>query len=62
MALNFADLEIVYEELARTLDRLSPSEREVFLCKLSLLMARDLGDLSRVQAMIQTAQNHLETL
>ncbi|MDF1775546.1 MAG: hypothetical protein P1V13_05920 [Rhizobiaceae bacterium] len=60
MALNFADLEIVYEELARTLDRLSPSEREVFLCKLSLLMARDLGDLSRVQAMIQTAQNHLE--
>lgn len=62
MALNFADLEIVYEDLARTLDRLSPSEREVFLCKLSLLMARDLGDLSRVQAMIQTAQNHLETL
>ena len=55
MALNFADLEIVYEDLARTLDRLSPSEREVFLCKLSLLMARDLGDLSRVQA-----QNHLE--
>jgi len=60
MPLTFSDLELIYEELAMALDTVAEAEREVFLCKLSLLMARQLGDLSQVREMIQTAQNHLE--
>ncbi len=61
MVLNFAELETVYEDLAVALDTVSDAGREVLLCKLSLLMARELGDLAQVQAMIQTAQVHLDT-
>lgn len=61
MSLNFSELEVVYEELAVALDTVSDTEREVFLCKLSLLMARQLGDLPQVRDMIQTARNHLQT-
>jgi len=61
MALDFSELELVYEELAKALDTVADAEREVFLCKLSLLMARELGDLPLLKDMIRTAQNHLET-
>lgn len=61
MALNFAELETVYEDLATALDTVSDAQREVLLCKLSLLMARELGDLASVQEMIQTAKDHLDT-
>ena len=61
MVLNFAELETVYEDLAVALDTVSHAGREVLLCKLSLLMARELGDLAQVQAMIQTAKDHLDT-
>ena len=60
MALNFAELETVYENLAIALDTVSDAQREVLLCKLSLLMARELGDLATVQEMIQTAKDHLD--
>lgn len=61
MALEFADLELVYEDLAKALDTVSDAEREIYLCKLALLMARDLGDLEQVRRMIHTARNHLQT-
>ena len=60
MPLNFSDLEAVYEGLATALDTVSPAEREVFLCKLVLLLAREVDDISKVQTMISNAQNHLE--
>lgn len=60
MSLEFCDLEVFYETLATALDAVPDAKREVFLCKLSLLMARELGDLSVAQQLIATAQSHLD--
>ena len=59
MALDFNRLEVFYEDLAESLDAIAASERELFLCKLCLMLARETGDHADLKSMIQAAQSHL---
>ena len=59
MSLEFSKIEQVYEELAKALDKVADEEREIFLCKFSLLLARETGDLPLVIDMIEKAQSQL---
>ena len=52
--LTLPDLEQVYDDLAEAADR-AGDRRELFLAKLALLLAHELGDRSRVAALIDTA-------
>ncbi|NRB17470.1 MAG: DUF2783 domain-containing protein [Rhodobacteraceae bacterium] len=54
-----ADLEAVYEDLAVTLDTIEAGKRELFLGKLVLLLAHDLGDPARIRAHIAAASANL---
>lgn len=51
--MDFADLETVYEALARALDRAGPKGRELFLAKLALMLANALDDREKVLAVIE---------
>ena len=55
MTLKYCELEVFYEELAEALDMVDKDQRDLFLCKLALTMAREIGDLSKVQKMISSA-------
>ncbi len=59
MALNFHQLEVFYEDLAQSLDTVAESKRELFLCKLCLMLARETDKPANLKSMIQAAQNHL---
>lgn len=60
MSLAFDALEGFYEHLARALDDVPAGQRELFLSKLCLLMARDASDGNRLRDHIQTAACHLQ--
>lgn len=62
MSLEYSELERFYEALAEALDTVDEADRDLFLCKLSLLMARELDDLPRAQEMIRSAQQHLKAI
>ena len=62
MPLEFFDLETVYESLAEAMDQVADADRELFLSKLALLMARQLGNAAETLEMIQEARKHLEHL
>ncbi|MEY2687244.1 MAG: hypothetical protein RL375_1442 [Pseudomonadota bacterium] len=47
-ALPVADLETVYDTLAQAIDRTPPGKSELYLVKLALLMANELGSAQRV--------------
>ncbi|MEZ5920680.1 MAG: DUF2783 domain-containing protein [Parvularculaceae bacterium] len=42
--MNFADLEVFYERLATAIDEAGAEKTDLFLTKLSLLLANKLGD------------------
>lgn len=52
------DLELVYDELARQVD-LAGDKSELFLAKLSLLLAHALGDRAQVLQLIDGAARDL---
>ena len=54
------DLEKVYDALAQSLDAVGPEKSELFLAKLALLLANDIGDSGRVLTLIEAAKCHLE--
>ncbi len=54
--MNVADLEAVYEAVAKAIDAAGPNGSEVFLAKLVLLLAREIGDAERVLALVARAQ------
>ena len=56
--LPLPDLERVYDDLAEAVDR-AGDRRELFLAKLALLLAHELGDADRLAALITTAQADL---
>jgi len=60
MSLGFDAMEDFYEHLAQALDDVPADQRELFLSKLCLLMARDASDSDRLQAHVQTAARHLQ--
>lgn len=52
-------LEQVYEALAQAIDRTGAEQAEVFLAKVALALADELGDSDRVQAMIAECETGL---
>lgn len=59
MALEFDQLETFFEGLAEALDRVAEADRELFLSKLCLMLARETGDPDGLQDMIASAERHL---
>jgi len=55
-----ADLEQVYDDLAQAIDQAGPGQSELFLVKLALLSARELGQASRFQALVACALQDLQ--
>ncbi|MEZ5897149.1 MAG: DUF2783 domain-containing protein [Parvularculaceae bacterium] len=53
MALQFADLEQVYENLAVTLDRIDDPQKNLFLAKLVLALANNTGSIEVVLESIE---------
>lgn len=54
-SLTIPQLEQVYDCLAEAIDLAGPERTELFLSKLSLLMANAIGDEQRVAALVKTA-------
>lgn len=59
--LAFADLELCYDELADALDALPADQGEVFLAKLVLCLAHEVGDRARISAAIQRCLHEPDT-
>jgi hypothetical protein len=57
--LDIAGLESVYETLASALDAVGRDKSELFLVKLALLCAREIGDAPRLAALVESAQKDL---
>lgn len=57
--LPLAGLEQVYDEIAQALDRVGEPHSELFLVKLALLLANELGDPARVVQLLEVAQQDL---
>lgn len=58
--LTFEQLEVVYAEIAAGVDSAGPEKSQLFLAKLALLLARDVGDPAAVKAAIENAAKHLD--
>lgn len=59
--LSFADLELCYDELADALDAVPADQAEVFLAKLVLCLAHELGDRERIANAIQRCLHEPDT-
>ena len=57
--LSIPDLELIYDELAQSIDSLEPNKQTLFLVKLVLLNANELGDTDLVRAHIQASLKDL---
>lgn len=57
--LDIAGLESAYETLATALDAVGRDKSELFLVKLALLCAREIGDARRLAALVESAQKDL---
>ena len=55
-----SDVEHVYEALAETLDMVGANKSELFLSKLALLLAHEIGDAEIVLRLINSASGNLE--
>lgn len=59
MAMEFDDLEAIYEVLAEAIDRVGPEGRALFLSKLALMLANELGDRKRVLDAIEACARNV---
>jgi hypothetical protein len=57
--LTLTGLEVAYDTLASAIDQAGPEKTELFLVKLVLLAARDLGDAAHFQALVKSAMKDL---
>lgn len=57
--LTTESLERIYDELARAIDTAGPAHESLFLTKLALALANQLGDEARVREQIHLAGQHL---
>ena len=57
--LAFAELEQVYELMARAVDSVGVDNEALFLCKLSITLAHRLGDLEVVREALEMAAREL---
>lgn len=58
-ALDIAGLESVYDQLATALDAVGADKSELFLVKLALLAAHQLGSEQRFAELLRAAQRDL---
>jgi hypothetical protein len=56
---RFEDLERIYALLAETLDDVGAERESLFLSKLALVLAREIGDHDKVALAIETARRDL---
>lgn len=56
---KFTELEQAYDLLAVTLDTVGKEKERVFLCKLALTLANEVGSFKRFSVAVQTAQQDL---
>jgi len=53
------DLELVYDALAEAINRVGEEKEALFLTKLTLLLANQLGDSAQFETALTTAQENL---
>ena len=58
--LGIAQLETVYDTLAEAIDAAGSDQAELFLTKLCLLLANEIGDDARFDELVQTALRDLK--
>ncbi|MGB0410983.1 MAG: hypothetical protein ACPGFA_05305 [Pikeienuella sp.] len=58
--MTHADLETVYEALARKIDEVGPDKADIYLAKLALLLAKQIGEAAPVLRSIDSAALSLE--
>ncbi len=58
--MSFEELEQVYELLAVTIDVVGETQERLFLCKLALALANDLGSFTAFQTALATARQDLD--
>ena len=58
--MTHAELETVYEALARQLDEVGADRGDLYLAKLALLLAKEVGDPAPVLAAIDAAARSLD--
>ncbi len=58
-SLSLPELERVYDDLAEAIDHAGPERSELFLTKLALLLAHEVGQRARVAELLQTALRDL---
>lgn len=61
MSLSTEANERLYDALAEAIDRAGTKNEALFLTKLSLLLANELGDETAVARMLSTASNEIES-
>ena len=59
-AMPFEDFETAYETLATAIDKAGPEREALFLTRLALVLAHELGDIGEFQNAIRTALDGLE--
>lgn len=59
MQMEFSDLEGVYELLAESIDKAGEGKAPLFLAKLALLLAREVGDPMKARTAIEIALRDL---
>ena len=59
MSLPFDDLETAYEALATAIDTAGEQREALFLTRLALLLAHELGDIAAFKRAVQTALEEL---
>jgi len=58
--LTESDVETLYETLAKAIDRAGPDKEAIFLAKLALLLAREIGDLDDVTRLVAVSLRDLD--
>jgi hypothetical protein len=59
-AMPFDDFETAYETLATAIDQAGPERDALFLTRLALVLAHELGDIAAFKSAIRTALDGLE--
>jgi len=57
--LDTVELEEIYRLLAKAIDRVGAEKESLFLTKLAMMLANELGDIEFVRRSIDEAANHL---
>jgi len=58
--LSETDVERLYDSLAHAIDQATPEKESVFLAKLALLMAKEIGDVDCAERLIELSLKDLE--